>query len=232
MISPPSIRRRLPRRPTGHIPPRVNRAVAALTPLVTPALCFAHEENGAGGFVAGLTHPVFGWDHLLAMVSVGVVSAQLGGRSIWTVPSMFVAAMVVGGTLGMCGVPMPYAELGIAISVVVLGLSIALVSRATRPWLVLCFVAFFGSFHGHAHGVEIPRSASPLLYTMGFVLSTATLHILGVLIGEVAIRGVKLKAAPSKAGSLALRAGGAAVAIAGLVILGRWVEWMVRVGGV
>ena len=38
---------------------------------------FAHSGNVMIGFVDGLRHPVIGLDHLVAMISVGVISAQI-----------------------------------------------------------------------------------------------------------------------------------------------------------
>lgn len=163
------------------------RCAAALA-LLLPGLCSAHGAQDASGFLGGLLHPVFGFDHLLAMVSVGIVSAQLGGANIWRVPLGFVSAMVVGGMLGVLQMPLPAREWGIAASVVFLGLAIVRVTRHTSPWWPLAFVLFFGLCHGHAHGVEMPRSASPAFYTFGFLTSTTLLHLLGVLIGEVAVR--------------------------------------------
>jgi urease accessory protein len=122
------------------------------------------------------------------MVSVGVVSSQLGGVNIWRVPLAFVAAMVVGGAIGALKIPLPYGEIGIAASVVFLGITMVLANRFTNPRIPFLFVCFFGLCHGHAHGVEMPNSIDPALYTLGFVSSTALLHVLGVVIGELTHR--------------------------------------------
>ena len=53
------------------------------------------------GFYDGLTHPVLGLDHFLAMISVGIISAQIGGRAILNIPITFVILMIIGGFLGM-----------------------------------------------------------------------------------------------------------------------------------
>jgi urease accessory protein len=47
-----------------------------------PVVVFAHESS-LGGLISGLNHPVLGLDHLLAMVSVGIISYQLSGKAIW-----------------------------------------------------------------------------------------------------------------------------------------------------
>lgn len=173
-----------------------------------PAVAFAHSETASNGFVSGLLHPVLGYDHLLAMLSVGIVSAQMGGRSIWTVPTVFVLMMIGGGVLGANHVEFPFVETGIALSVVVLGLGIVFARRGRfTPLLVMVFVAFFGSLHGHAHGVEMPGSASPVYYSFGFVISTSLIHLMGVLIGHTFTRHAKLERALTWVGGAVASAG-------------------------
>ena len=146
----------------------------------------AHAGSGDGALMTGLMHPVFGLDHLVAMISVGVVSSQLSGASIWRMPAAFVGAMAVGGALGILQIAVPHAELGITASVLGLGMSVLLAHRDLTPWPITALVLLFGSLHGDVHGIEIPRAVGPALYTLGFLISTSTLHIVGVLIGEVA----------------------------------------------
>lgn len=161
-----------------------------------PIAALAHSETAATGFMAGLLHPVFGFDHLLAMLSVGIVSAQMGGHRIWTVPALFVSAMIVGGSIGANRIDFPFIETGIAASVVVLGLGIVFARRGRiAPALIMACVAFFGSLHGYAHGAEMPDSANPVYYAFGFVLSTSTIHLAGVLIGHVFTRHRSLEQA-------------------------------------
>ena len=162
--------------------------------LFSPSLAHAHVVGGGGGFVSGLSHPVLGFDHLLAMVSVGILSAQMGGKAIWTVPATFVGVMLVGGILGIEGVPLFSVELGIAISVVALGIALAAEKKLPALFAML-FVGIFAIFHGHAHGTEMPSIAEPVLYALGFVTGTAAIHIFGVFIGllfEQSARGAKL----------------------------------------
>jgi len=185
----------------------------ALTPAfvaLVPAVALAHENQVIrfGSFLGGLLHPVLGLDHFLAMVSVGIVSSLIGGRAIWTVPGLFVFMMGVGGLLGRAdlGLGSTAIELGIALSVILLGVVIVLDKRLPVR-LVMGAVVFFGFFHGYAHGVEIPNVARPGTYAVGFLTGTALIHLLGVLIGEVAKR--------YSAGRLVLR-----VASSGFVVLG------------
>ena len=78
-----------------------------------------------GGFIAGIEHPVFGLDHVVAMVAVGMWGAQLGAPAIWVLPVTFPLVMAFGGVLGVAGVPIPGVEIGIAVSAIVLGGMIA-----------------------------------------------------------------------------------------------------------
>jgi urease accessory protein len=169
----------------------------------------AHTIGAHGAaFAQGLAHPFGGIDHLLAMVAVGLWSAQLGGRALWAVPAAFVAVMALGGLLGMAGAPLP-AELGVAASLLALGLLVAFAARLPVAGAA-ALVGAFALFHGHAHGTELPAAASALGYGAGFVLATALLHLLGIGAGLALWRG----------GSRGwLRAGGAAIAAAGLLIV-------------
>ena len=186
---------------TGMVP-----ALVALT----PAIALAHENQviRLGSFLGGFVHPVLGLDHFLAMVSVGVVSAMIGGRAIWTVPGLFVLMMGIGGLMGRAdlGIGSTAIEVGIALSVVLLGIVIVL-DRRLPVRIVMVAVIFFGFFHGYAHGVEIPSVARPVTYAAGFLIGTAMIHLLGVLIGEVAKR--------YSSGRLVLR-----IASSGFVVLG------------
>lgn len=175
---------------------RANRLLAApgltvLLLVLLPQLALGHEDQVIeyGSFLAGLTHPVLGLDHLLAMVSVGIVSAIIGGRALWTVPSTFVIMMGVGGVAGWAwpDLPSEITELAIASSVILLGGVIAWGQAIPTP-AAMAAVAFFGFFHGFAHGAEIPEIADPIVYAVGFMLGTILLHLTGVLIGEIAKR--------------------------------------------
>lgn len=155
--------------------------------LAFPSMAFSHTVADGGGFISGLSHPVLGFDHLLAMLSVGILSAQIGGKAIWTIPSTFVAVMLVGGILGIQGIKVFSVEFGIAFSVLVLGIAIAAAKKLPVFW-VMIFVGFFAIFHGYAHGTEMPYLAKPAFYVCGFVAGTAGIHIAGVLIGLFAVK--------------------------------------------
>lgn len=179
-------------------------AAAVLTAL--PQLAFAHTGVGAThGFAHGFAHPVSGLDHMLAMVTVGLFAFQLGGRALWAVPLSFVAVMALGGALGMAGIAVPFVELGIGLSVVVLGAVVAFGVKAPLA-VAMGLVSLFAVFHGHAHGAEMPADASGLAYGAGFIAATALLHLSGMGIGTIA----------EARGAVWLRGAGAAVALAGV----------------
>lgn len=180
--------------------------LAACLWLVSTA-ALAHETEGlAGGFVSGLLHPVLGWDHVVAMFAVGLWGAFLGNPAIWLLPIVFPLVMTLGGALGVAGLPLDGVEIGIAISAVVLG---GLVMFAARPplWIAALVVGLFAVFHGHAHGTELPEAASPITYSMGFVIATGLLHVAGIAFGLLT---------RWPAGRIAVRAGGAFVAAVGV----------------
>jgi urease accessory protein len=178
----------------------------ALLIVLIPGIAGAHGNSGDSGFVSGLNHPVFGFDHLLAMVTVGLLSAQMGGRAIWTVPATFVTVMSVGGMLGMKGIELPMVELWIAFSVLALGSALA-AARKLPVSVAMGFVGFFALFHGHAHGTEMPRLAEPAMYALGFCAATAGLHILGAVTGYMAVH--------SRKGTRLLRLAGLVIAVSG-----------------
>lgn len=171
--------RRVSRRPHERVAIAASGAVA----LFIGSSADAHMGTGlAGGFGSGFRHPFSGADHLLAMVSVGVWGAFLGRPLIFALPVIFPAVMVAGAVMGMLGVALPPVEIGIALSVTVLGGCIALSWKAP-VWVASLIVAIFAIFHGYAHGKELPSAADPVGYSLGFVLATGSLHVLGIGIG-------------------------------------------------
>ncbi len=194
-----------------HFPNCAARRAALAFLLMAPSLAFAHIGQGdiSGGFLAGLEHPVFGLDHVVAMVAVGIWGAQLRAPAIWVLPVTFPLVMSFGGILGGLGVPIPGIEIGIAVSAVVLG---AMIAFAARPplWVAGVIVGVFAIFHGYAHGAELPESANAISFAMGFVIATGSLHALGILIGVIN---------KWKAGEKCLRAGGVLISLCGVYFL-------------
>jgi urease accessory protein len=159
-------------------------ALLALTLLaLLPTAALAHTGHAAaGGLASGFLHPLGGLDHVLAMVAVGLLAWNLGGRALWLVPLAFVAAMAAAGAIGMAGTALPLVELGIGLSVVAIGGLVALGLRLPTA-LAMGIAAVFAIFHGHAHGTEMDPTASGLGYGVGFVAATVLLHATGILAG-------------------------------------------------
>lgn len=196
-------------------PSPLRRTIGAPVVLVAlcallPAAADAHIVEGeAVGFVSGVMHPLSGWDHIIAMVAVGIWGAQLGRPAIWALPVTFPLIMAVGGFLGLIGLKLPGGEIAIALSGVCLGTAVVLEARPPL-WGAAFPVGLFGLFHGYAHGAELPPGENALLYSLGFVLATGLLHATGVAIGLVH---------RWRWGRMALRAVGVGILGGGLVFL-------------
>lgn len=159
---------------------RILIAAAALIASAAPA--FAHLNPAEhGSFAAGFSHPLFGLDHILVMIAVGLWAAQIGGRALWVVPTAFVSMMAVGFALAVAGVGLPFVEPAILASVVALGLLVAMAVRLDTA-ASAAIVGVFALFHGHAHGGEL-GSAGALAFSVGFILATAALHVAGIGLG-------------------------------------------------
>jgi urease accessory protein len=154
-------------------------AGSTISLLFLPTLAFAHPGHGAGGLAAGFLHPVFGIDHVLAMLLVGVIAARIGGRGLWLLPTSFVGMMIAGGILGTSGVALDHLEIVIAASLVVFGAAAATSLRIPVAVLSL-LTGGFALFHGYAHGAEMPAEADATSFALGFVAATAVLHAVGI----------------------------------------------------
>jgi urease accessory protein len=198
------------RRPTV-----LKKALTALLILAAgTAPAFAHLDPGEhGSFLAGFSHPLFGTDHILAMVAVGLWAAllghALGGRALWLVPSAFVVTMAAGFAAAMLDLPLPFVEPVILASVVVIGL-LAAVALKVPTLAAMGMVGFFAFFHGHAHGGELGEAGAGA-FAAGFIVATALLHADGVALGLALARFLG-----SARGRYATRAAGAATALGGL----------------
>ena len=178
--------------------------------VASPALAHTGAAAAAGA-AAGFMHPMLGLDHVLAMVAVGLLAAQLGGRALWALPAIFIAAMIAASIVGIAGLPLPLVELGIAASVIVLG-AMLLFGRHLPVAGAMGLVGAFALFHGHAHGTEMPAAVAALSYGAGFVASTLLLHGAGLGLG-LATQRVATRLAPA-----ALRIAGAFVAVTGVLL--------------
>lgn len=189
--------------------------LAVLFLLAAGAPAFAHLNPAEhGSFPAGFSHPLFGVDHVLAMIAVGLWARMIGGRAIWIVPAAFVGTMLFGFVLALAGVALPFVEPAILASVVALGLLVAMAARlAVLPAAVI--VGAFALFHGHAHGGEI-GAAGELSYAAGFALATAILHAAGLGLGFALTRGF---GADGRRADIAARLMGGLTAAGGLFLM-------------
>jgi urease accessory protein len=149
--------------------------------LSLPATAMAHTGGDAHSFMAGALHPLGGLDHLLAMLAVGLLAGCTGGRMVWGLPVSFVAAMAMGAVLGANGVGVPFVEVGIALSLIAFGCALVSKQSVSAP-ILTALTAGFALFHGHAHGTEMGADLSAMPYALGFMLATALLHAVGVLL--------------------------------------------------
>jgi urease accessory protein len=163
-------------------------ALGAAIVCLAPAAALAHPGFAPhSGLEAGFLHPLTGVDHLLAMITVGIFAAHVGRRGLWSLPLGFLMLMAVGGVLGTTGVRLPFVEMMIALSVVALGLAVAI----PRQWPVAAatlLVGAFAVFHGHAHGAELPTGVPAAPYAVGFMLATMLLLLAGIALGAGLLR--------------------------------------------
>lgn len=145
-------------------------------------MAFAHSGHDISGLGAGLMHPFSGLDHLLAMIAVGLWATQNGGWKIGLLPATFMLMMIIGAKCALIYPHLPLIEVGIAMSVLALGIVTAL-SLKLSARLSITITAIFGLFHGYAHGLEMSEATQIEAYAMGFLMGTITLHLTGIIVG-------------------------------------------------
>ena len=182
-------------------------AMAALTG--RPALAHIVDGSAAGGFLGGFAHPLFGLDHVVAMIAVGLWGAFLGPPAIWVLPIAFPLVMAFGGAMAILGIAVRGVEIGIALSAIALGGMIALAVRA-RLVPAAMLVAGFAIFHGHAHGAELPPGTDAVAFSVGFVMATGLLHLTGIAFGLLTRWPI---------GRIGVRVAGIGIALVGAVFL-------------
>jgi urease accessory protein len=178
----------------------MKKALASV--LFLSALASAHPGHGTHGLAAGLVHPWTGIDHLAAMLAVGVWASLMGRGHRWVPPAVFLSAMTLGFFLGWTGFVVPGTQTGILLGLVALGTALAFQWRPGIP-VVAPVVGLCAFVHGQAHGAEVPASASGAAFGIGFLLSTATLHLMGMMLGS-RLRERKLALRWAGAGLVAL----------------------------
>ncbi|MGO4998375.1 HupE/UreJ family protein [Oceanisphaera sp. W20_SRM_FM3] len=186
---------------------KISRSLLLASLALAPTAAFAHPGHDTSGMLSGLLHPLMGWDHLLAMVAVGMLAVMGRSKPAWQLPLAFVGFMLVGAMLGINGVAIALVETGILLSLVVLGGLLAVGRAGYLSVMTLC-CALFGMLHGNAHGIELPAGSAASSYISGFIMATIVLHAVGYLLAS--------KCA-DKWQFLALRVSGVAIAGTGLV---------------
>lgn len=159
--------------------------IAAVLCMVLAPFALAHNgRHDVSGMAAGLVHPFTGWDHVLAMVAVGLWATQLGGKAKRIVPLVFVGAMAIGGMMAAAEMTLQLAEQGVLVSVLVFGL---LVGASLRLPLAAAatVAAVFALLHGYAHVEELPPRESVLAFSCGFMVSTGILLATGLGMGNL-----------------------------------------------
>ena len=154
--------------------------------LIAAPFAEAHTGLAQNGFMSGLSHPLLGLDHLLAMLAAGLWAGRLGGKASWALPIVFIAIMsvsAIGSNMGLQGLgSLLLIENGIAVSLLLLGLFIVFAIKL--PTVIgMMVVSLFAVFHGVAHGTGWPIAASPYWYVSGFFFSTVLLMVVGVKTG-------------------------------------------------
>jgi urease accessory protein len=168
---------------------RLNGNIVALgfltLAVLAPAAQAHHEANVDSGLVQGFLHPLTGLDHLLAALAAGLWASQRGGWTRTLLPLAFVCALLVGSLLAQSGLAIPFLENGIVLSVVALGLLVAVVARIKAGFAVAT-IGLFAICHGFAHGTEMPSLALPANWMAGFTLGSAAVLLSGVAFGHLA----------------------------------------------
>jgi urease accessory protein len=178
-----------------------------LTAFAGPAL--AHTGHGdADGLLHGLMHPVLGPDHLLAMLAVGLWSGFVLPGRFWIGAAAFLSAMTLGAGLAWSGVQIPAVESMILTSVVAFGLLVLFArpgQSATATGVSLAAIAAFAVAHGQAHAIEAGGAAT--LYLAGFLISTAALHLVGIVLARSVARDRAVALVQSALGALTAASG-------------------------
>lgn len=159
--------------------------LSATAVILWPVAAMAHpgHEAATSSFLAGATHPLTGFDHLAAMLMVGLwAGIALPGRT-WAPPAAFVGFMLAGFAYGLDGGALPMAESLILASLVVLGLALCFAVRAPLS-VAVAIIGLFAFAHGHAHGAELPHGAVAWRFAAGFAITTALLHVAGLALAR------------------------------------------------
>lgn len=174
----------------------MKKLASFLVILLTVSPMTGHAHTGVSavhGLLDGFVHPLIGVDHLLVMLAVGLWSAMQAGKALWLLPVVFLSAMIAGAMMALAGLPFESAENWVATSVIVAGV---LVGRHLKiPLLVAgSLIAVCAISHGYVHAKEITLGVSAWAYASGFMLTTAMLLGIGLVVGVQAATRIKILA--------------------------------------
>lgn len=196
------------------IPSRVALGLLAVF-AATPA--WAHHAMGGEtptnlwqGLLSGFAHPVIGLDHLTFVLAAGVLAAPLAGRFL--LPAAFVGAGLIAALWHVAGFDLPGAELGVALSVIVLG-AIVLAGRHLTALPLAVLFALAGLLHGYALAESVVGAEpQPIMaYLAGFGLVQYALALAAMVL---------TRSLAARHGVLARAAVGCLALVIGLVHLG------------
>jgi len=193
--------------------------IAALSALPCPA--WAHHfmdgslpQTFMQGLLSGLGHPLIGVDHAVFIVAAGFFLALINS-GMWGVLAL-VAGSLAGAALHLAGVGLPWGEVGVALSVVLIGGLVMARRRIPLSWLA-GGMAIAGVLHGHAYAEAIfGAEAAPLAaYLIGFSVIQFCVATAAFLMHRwlIAARGTWAKPVSSGLGAAAAAVGMAFLAL-------------------
>ena len=148
-----------------------------------PLTAMAHPGHEAVGFMSGVLHPLTGLDHLLVMLAIGFWAARAPTENRFQIPTLFIIFLLIGLTMGAFMTTSSMVELGIAVSVLSMGLILFLSARISALWQLM-LTSMFGLMHGFVHGQELVLAEHGFMAILGLTLTTAGLLAVGFFLGR------------------------------------------------
>jgi urease accessory protein len=208
---------------------QLNQILRKTTLLSIPMLClllvatpaFAHHPMGGKtpsdffqGFLSGLAHPVIGFDHLVFVISIGLLAVTKKQGIV--IPIVFALAAMLGTVLHLVSFSLPAVELFVSGSVLLFGILIIMKNNPNTMTIAL-IGAIAGLFHGYAYGEAIfGAETTPLLaYLAGFTIVQLVISLSAFWIGKT----ISAKRENEPQSSSKLRSAGLVICGVGLTLL-------------
>ena len=162
-------------------------SLAGLSTAVFSGSALAHTGTEAfmtSSFANGLLHPLTGLDHLIMLLGVGFLAAQMKGKQVSIILGALVTMLVGTGFGALTGL-ITGMESFIMASAFVVAVAVWKQSQQVDSKINLLSSAavVMVLFHGWAHGVEAP-AAQLVQFIPGMLISAAALLTLGAVIGR------------------------------------------------